>query len=533
MASQLDGDVRVWTIGDLNRRASLAVVKEFRGRVWIVGELTRVRGHAHRWLELVDRGGGREGRDAQLQAVCWATKWQRLERKLGDAGVELQPGQRLTVAGSLAIGDDGKLTFTIDDIDIDALVGDRLRERRKLVQRLVAADLFDANRRLVLPPLALRVGLVASAGSDGFHDVKRRLDHSGFAFDIVVRSVPVEGLAAPRAVKAALSTFGPEDVDVVVVVRGGGAKASLDVFDSAVVAHAIATAAVPVWTGIGHTGDRSVADEVAHRCFATPTALAQALVTAATESWAELEGAMSQIARRVGQRLDASAAEVDERRRRAVTLAGHQLALQEQRHARTSSDLRRAAGRSLGGSADQLTVAAHRIRASGTVELRDVRRRLAALAQDAAGAARRCCADAAADVAVTAGTLRAGTVQVLRVAGAPIDRAGTALTRSRAYAVLDAERSALAAASARVGHGAGRRLAADTDRSAGRRAVLEAYDPRRQLARGWTLTHTADGRLLRRATDVAEGDALVTTFAGGTARSTVTDITPADDDGPA
>src|SRR5436305_844830 len=300
MASVPDADPRLWTIGDLNRRASLAVVREFRGRVWIVGELARVdERRGHHWLELVERGGGRDGRDAHLEAFCSATRWQRVERKLAEAGVGLQAGQRLTIAGSLDIGDRGKLTLTVEEVDIAALVGDRLRDRQRLVARLVADDLFDANRRLPLPPLPLRIGLVASAGSDGHRDVVRRLERSGFAFDVTLRSIPVEGPAAPRALQAALVTFGPADVDVVVVVRGGGAKASLDVFDSGLVAHAIATAAVPVWTGIGHAGDRTVADEVAHRCFATPTALGQALVTAVAGAWDELDQAMGRIARLV------------------------------------------------------------------------------------------------------------------------------------------------------------------------------------------------------------------------------------------
>jgi exonuclease VII large subunit len=79
----------------------------------------------------------------------------------------------------------------------------------------------------------------------------------------------------------------------------------------------------------------------------------------------------------------------------------------------------------------------------------------------------------------------------------------------------------------------GRRLAAEGDRSAARRAVLEAYDPHRQLARGWTLTHTAGGRLLRSAGEVAAGQVLVTTFAGGRATSMVTGVTRDDEEAPA
>jgi exodeoxyribonuclease VII large subunit len=70
----------------------------------------------------------------------------------------------------------------------------------------------------------------------------------------------------------------------VVVVRGGGSKADLAAFDSEPVARAIATCPVPVWTGIGHTGDESVADIVANRAFVTPTECGHELVTR-VEAW--------------------------------------------------------------------------------------------------------------------------------------------------------------------------------------------------------------------------------------------------------
>lgn len=501
MDTGLDADRRVWSIGDINRRASLSVVRDFRGPVWVVGELTRLdERRGHRWLELVDRAGGREGADAQLTAFCSATKWQRLERKLGEAEVALRPGQRLVVAGSLAVGDRGQLVLTVVDVDVAALVGDRLRDRQELVRRLVGDGLFDANRRLALAPLPLRVGLVASAGSDGHRDVVRQLERSGIAFALTLRSVPVEGPGAARAVRAALTTFGPADVDLVLVVRGGGAKASLDVFDSGPVAHAVATAAVPVWTGIGHTGDRTVADEVAHRCFPTPTALGQALVAEVAAAWASLQSAMARIAQLVESRLDAATTDVHAHRRSVSTLARHQLDLHEQRRAQALSDVRRARTRQLATAADDLSLAVHPIRASGTAELRDVRRHLAALAQDSAAAARRRCADAATELTTAGDALGAAAAAGLARAATPIELAG------------------------QLRRAADRALDAGGDRLASRRVVLDAYDPARQLARGWTLTHTAGGRLVRRADEVAPGDVLVTTLAGGRATSTVTEV---------
>ena len=89
------------------------------------------------------------------------------------------------------------------------------------------------------------------------------------------------GCRAPRAarrIKWALGELARLDLDVVVMVRGGGSRADLAPFDTELVARAIAAMAVPVVTGVGHEIDRSVADEVAHTACKTPTACAQLLV---------------------------------------------------------------------------------------------------------------------------------------------------------------------------------------------------------------------------------------------------------------
>ena len=74
---------------------------------------------------------------------------------------------------------------------------------------------------------------------------------------------------------AALAARGPGELDVVVLVRGGGSKSDLAAFDAEAVARAVATCPLPVWTGIGHTGDESVADLVANRRCITPTECGQ------------------------------------------------------------------------------------------------------------------------------------------------------------------------------------------------------------------------------------------------------------------
>jgi exodeoxyribonuclease VII large subunit len=523
------GQPRIWTIGELNRRADRAVVLEFRGPVWVTGELASVRESANsRWFELVQRGGGRDGRDAHLEARCSATKWRRLAETLDEAGVGLRTGQSLVASGCLEVGDRGKLTLAIDDINIAALVGDRLRARRQVVQRLVEEGRFDVNRGLPLPRLPLRVGLVTSAGTDGHRDVVRRLEGSGFAFAITLRSVPVEGPQAPRAIAAALAGFGPADVDVALLVRGGGAKAALDVFDQDLVAEAVASSLVPVWTGIGHTQDRTVADELAHRCCPTPSAAGHELVVRVAEAWEEVVKAVAGIGRAVEIRLVAASDRLAGHRREVAGLARSHVARHEDRRARLAADLARSAGHCLDVRAADLAMAAHAIGTSGRAEVRHAGRQLAGLAAETTQAARHACVDAAADVAVAGAGLSRGADEVLSRAEASIGRTVDQLPAARLHRLLGTESARLGDAAVRIGRGARRRLDDHAARAASNHQLLDAYDPRRQLARGWTLTHTVDGTLVRHIIDVAEGEGLVTTFADGVVTSTVTGITASD-----
>ena len=88
----------------------------------------------------------------------------------------------------------------------------------------------------------------------------------------------VQGAEAERSLPSALALAAGADCDCIVLMRGGGSKSDLAVFDSQAVAEAVARAAKPVWTGLGHEIDESVADLVAHQSFKTPTKVAEELV---------------------------------------------------------------------------------------------------------------------------------------------------------------------------------------------------------------------------------------------------------------
>ena len=103
------------------------------------------------------------------------------------------------------------------------------------------------------------------------------------------------------------------------IVRGGGAKSDLAAFDDARIVRAIATSQIPVWTGIGHTGDESIADLAAHVAFPTPTACGAAIADRVGVVHGELIDAATKIARTARQQV--ADAEADQRRRQSAVIA--------------------------------------------------------------------------------------------------------------------------------------------------------------------------------------------------------------------
>jgi exodeoxyribonuclease VII large subunit len=116
--------------------------------------------------------------------------------------------------------------------------------------------------------------------------------------------VQVQGARAEAAICAALATLAQRSVDVIAIVRGGGSRTDLMAFDSELVARTIASSTTPVFTGIGHETDRTIADEVAHSSFKTPTACAHELVARLRHYVGSCEHTWALIGRRAAALLD-------------------------------------------------------------------------------------------------------------------------------------------------------------------------------------------------------------------------------------
>lgn len=435
--ADLELEAESLTIAEFYVRVKHALRAEFAEEVWVVGEIRSIReSRGHHYLELGDHAPESNGRQAaqQLQVTCWARDWPGVAAALQTAGIDLEVGRVVRVRGRVGVWDGAsKLQFTLTALDIEALLGGIAAARRKLIALLEAEGLLRANATHQVPLVPLRIGVVTSPGTEAHSDFIGELQRSGLAFDVSLEPSLVQGVDAPGQIAAALGRLAAFEPDIAVLIRGGGARGDLACFDAEEVARAIATAPFPVWTGIGHTGDRAVADEVAGRAFITPTACGEAIVARVRDYWDEIERRIHQASSLARARLDAQAHRVTSARERLSSSVRYQLE-------RRSRDL---------------VVAATQL------------------------------SDVAIDSIKSAESNLVHFSALLRRAG---DRAVTS------------EETALER----------------------RSQVLRAFDPRRQLERGWTLTHASSGQLIRSVRDVLEGQTLFTRFADGEVASTVT-----------
>jgi exodeoxyribonuclease VII large subunit len=421
-----------YTVGELAEAVNDQLRRGFSDGVWVRGEIDGLRNSGpHTYFALVEDG---EAGRAVLNVSLFAPMKRNLTPLLKRSRLELANGMKVRIYGHLDFyAPTGRLGLKMAGIDPRFTLGELSQARDQVVRRLVAGGLFDANRRHRLAAAPLRVGVVTSVGSAAWHDFTDELRRSAFGFELAVCDTRVQGEGAALSVAASIRTLARRPgLDCIVVIRGGGARNELATFDAEPIALAIATAPVPVLTGLGHEVDRSVADEVAHTALKTPTACAVHLIdavhdylTAAEERWAairavarhelrEATGALSDRAHRIARRTHAAVERADER---------------------------------LGTRVD-------RVRAAPGRRVEQAERRLAA----------------------------------------DHDR----LVRRAPHLLTSAERH-LAAADAR----------------------LALLDPVNLLRRGWSITRTADGRVVRSVADAAVGDTLVTQVADGTVTSRV------------
>ena len=257
----------VWSVSQLTQKLKKVLEPAF-GRVLVRGEISNFRENArgHLYFALKDAR-------ASIDVKLWATTAQRLKFKLRE-------GLSVIVEGSLDVYEpQGRYSLIVDRIEPEG-VGAQALAFEQLKQKLTTEGLIGEQRkrpRRELPYLPRRIGVVTSitgaALRDFLHVLHRR--HPGIA--VLVADARVQGDGAIFEIRRALRWMCRQQVDVIVLTRGGGSADDLWTFNEEPLVRAVWDCTVPVVSAVGHEIDVTLCDLVADVRAPTPSAAAELL----------------------------------------------------------------------------------------------------------------------------------------------------------------------------------------------------------------------------------------------------------------
>ena len=290
MAAEVEfiNGVPSFSVGQFTEVLNHVLKASFDEGVWVEGEIQGLRKpNPHAYFALIENI---DGVKAQLNINLFAGPLRNVQAKLRQQGIELKDGLKVRLFGRVEYyGPFGKLNLIATDVDTQFSAGDVAAKREELLRVLMEKGVDKINKRIPVPLVPLRLGIISSSQAAGWADAQQHLTESGIGFAITFCDVRVQGDAAVPQIVAALNSLSRrDDIDLVMLMRGGGSKGDLAAFDDEQIAMAISKCSHPVFTGIGHEIDTSIADIVAHTANKTPTACAQSVIAIVESFLSEL-----------------------------------------------------------------------------------------------------------------------------------------------------------------------------------------------------------------------------------------------------
>lgn len=250
-------------VTDLVRLVNSALRDRF-GRVAVVGEIDGFKAYSsgHWYFSLKDAG-------SCLAAVMWRDRAKKVSFMPKD-------GMKVRAIGNVSIYEtQGKIQFYVEELVLDG-DGEAQRKLEELKRRLKAEGLFDEGRKRKLPRFPTRVGLVTSLDGAVLRDILHVASRRG-RVQFVLHPCQVQGETAPGQMCIAIQRL-QDQVELIIIARGGGASVDLSAFNDEQLARAIFTSRVPVVSAVGHEVDFTIADFVADLRAPTPSAAAECVV---------------------------------------------------------------------------------------------------------------------------------------------------------------------------------------------------------------------------------------------------------------
>lgn len=274
------------SISELNQLIQQVIDTELDPVYWVIGEISdfRLSPQGHAYFEIVEKAGNKI--QAKLRANLWQFTYRTIASKFESiTGSGLKNGMNILAQVAINFHPLYGLSINVKDIDPSFSLGERARLRQETIDRLTREGMMTLNSLREMPLVIQKIGIISSSTAAGYGDFINQLESNPGGFKVYHKLFPslMQGNEAAsnliRAIELAESSKDKLGIEAIVIIRGGGAQLDLDCFDDYQLALKIANCSLPVFTGIGHERDETIADLVAHTRLKTPTAVAEFLLS--------------------------------------------------------------------------------------------------------------------------------------------------------------------------------------------------------------------------------------------------------------
>lgn len=307
---------KMLSVSDLNRLAKELLETSFP-LFWISGEISNfTRAASGHWYFSL--------KDAKAQVRCVMFKGRN-----SLLGTPPREGDSIEARATVSLYEArGDFQLTIEYMQ-PAGLGRLYEAYEQLKQRLQAAGLFDASRKKPIPAEPHRIGIVTSPDAAALRDVLTAVRRRHPGMGVVIYPTPVQGKGSAELIAQAIRQADRrQEVDTLLICRGGGSIEDLWSFNEEVVARAIADCSLPTISGVGHETDFTIADFVADLRAATPTAAAELACPDQMQLRLQINQLHSRLMRVMQSLLQTQAQTLDYLSRRLISPAQH---LQQQK----------------------------------------------------------------------------------------------------------------------------------------------------------------------------------------------------------
>jgi exodeoxyribonuclease VII large subunit len=287
--------LKTYTLYELNEFLRRVVAMNFPESVWVTAETVHIswsRGHCY--MDLVEKNVDSTEIEAKMLAILWANDFRRICRSReaesdqeeeiiqNEIRALLKVGINIRIKVRADFNELHGIKLIIEELDLTQIIGNQALERHNTIKHLKTTGAMERNKKLKSPVSWQRIAVISSETAAGWLDFQTHLEQNKFkfTFELTLFRAAMQGIYAQKTIISQLKEIelSKHRFDAIVIVRGGGSKTDLNVFDDKLLCETASYAPLPILTGIGHEVDESVLDMIAFKGLKTPTAVADFLI---------------------------------------------------------------------------------------------------------------------------------------------------------------------------------------------------------------------------------------------------------------